>query len=48
MLLHACGLFLQPDQDGIERRDLPILVCQQLDVELQAAIAPKDFPAHLA
>ena len=34
VLLHFGRLFLQPDEDGIESSDRPVLVSQQTNVEL--------------
>lgn len=45
-LLHSRRLFLQPNEDCIERRDLPILIRQQGDVKLQPLILPQNLPTY--
>lgn len=37
-----------PYENGIKSRDLPVLICQKRNIELQPLVLPQNLPAHFA
>jgi hypothetical protein len=48
MALHLCRFLLQPHEYGIQRSDLPVLVCQKRHVKVQTVVLPQVPPSFAA